>query len=375
MRYLFISHDAMTDSAIAAPAATPRPFPWRRLALDAAALAVLIVICALIITYAFGNGSQFLRNLAISACIGSIAFSIIDGVRLWVWRDERRPHWLAFAALVGVGVVAGQVLGARLAGLLLGMELRELHTLGTTRTSGMLLFTLLTTGGASLYYTSRDRLIRAQAAAAQEKARAEAIERQALQAQLQLLQAQIEPHMLFNTLANLQGLIALDPARAQRMLDQLIQFLRGTLSSSRAETTTLAQEFALQEAYLGLMAVRMGERLTYSFDLPEALRGQRIPPMLLQPLVENAIAHGLEPTIAGGHVTVAARRDGDRLVLSVTDDGRGPDAGPGKEGTNVGLANTRERVKALFGARADVTLAANPGGGAIASIVLPIDQP
>jgi sensor histidine kinase YesM len=226
-----------------------------------------------------------------------------------------------------------------------------------------------------VYYAGRDRLIRAQAVAALVKARAEAIQRQALQAQLQLLQAQIEPHMLFNTLANLQGLIALDPARAQRMLDQLIQFLRGTLSSSRAESSTLAQEFALQEAYLGLMAVRMGERLTYSFDLPDALRGQRIPPMLLQPLVENAIAHGLEPTIAGGHVTLAARSAGDRLVLSVTDNGRGPDAGPGKEGTNVGLANTRERVKALFGAGADVTLTAALGGGAVASIVLPIDQP
>ncbi|WEF33552.1 sensor histidine kinase [Pseudoduganella chitinolytica] len=365
----------MTDSAISMSPVPPRPFPWRRLGLDAAALVVLILICALIVTYAFGDGSHFLANFAISACIGTISFSIIDGVRLWAWRGERRPPWVAFAALVGMGVVAGQVLGARLAGLLLGIELTTLHTLGSTRTSGMLLFTLLATGGASLYYAGRDRLIRAQAAAAQERARAEAVERQALQAQLQLLQAQIEPHMLFNTLANLQGLIALDPARAQRMLDQLIQFLRGTLSSSRAETTTLAQEFALQDAYLGLMAVRMGERLTYAFDLPDELRAARIPPMLLQPLVENAIAHGLEPTIAGGHVTVAARRDGGLLVLSVTDNGRGPDAGPGKEGTSVGLANTRERVRALFDARADVTLAAAPDGGAIASIVLPTDQP
>ena len=351
-----------------------RPFPWRRFGKDAFSLVWFVILCALIVTYAFGDGSSLLNNFVISACIGTISFCVIDGVRLAVWGEGRRPHWLAFGAIIALGVPAGQILGARLAGLLLGIELKELHTLGTTRTSGMLLFTLLATGGVTLYFAGRDRLNRAEADAAQERARAEAVERQALQAQLQLLQAQIEPHMLFNTLANLQGLIAIDPPRAQRMLDQLIQFLRGTLSSSRSQATPLAQEFALLDAYLGLMTVRMGERLTYSFDLPDALRSVRIPPMLLQPLVENAIAHGLEPTIAGGHVTVAAHREGDLLRLTVTDNGRGPDAGPGKEGTSVGLSNTRERLKALFGERSGVTLTAGPDGGAIACITLPVES-
>ncbi|WP_166793445.1 sensor histidine kinase [Pseudoduganella plicata] len=365
----------LSDSPVLADATIPSArsrFPWRRLGKDAFPLVGLVILCALIVTYAFGDGSDFLASLVISACIGTISFCIIDGVRLAVWGESRRPHWLAFGAVIAVGVPAGQIFGARLAGLLLGMELKQLHTLGTTRTSGMLLFTLLATGGVTLYFAGRDRLARAEAAAAQERARAEAVERQALQAQLQLLQAQIEPHMLFNTLANLQGLIAIDPPRAQRMLDQLIQFLRGTLSSSRSQATPLAQEFTLLDAYLGLMAVRMGERLSYSFDLPEPLRTVRIPPMLLQPLVENAIAHGLEPTIAGGHVGIAARREGDLLLLTVTDNGRGPDAGPGKEGTSVGLSNTRERLKALFGERSGVTLDAAPGGGAIARVTLPM---
>jgi sensor histidine kinase YesM len=116
------------------------------------------------------------------------------------------------------------------------------------------------------------------------------------------------------------------------MLDQLIQFLRATLSSSRTESTTLAEEFALLEAYLGLMAVRMGERLRYAFELPAELRSVRVPPMLLQPLVENAIAHGIEPNIEGGTITISAARQDGMLALTVSDTGRGPHAGAGKPG-------------------------------------------
>ncbi len=365
----------MSDTAHPALPAARRRFPWRRFGRDARYMLVLIALTAAIINWAFGNGGHYWQNLLISACIGGIAFTIIEGVRLAIWGDKVRPPWPSFMVLLAVGVVAGQLGGARLAGMLLKGDLSKLYTLGSGTTSGMLLFTLLATGGISLFFASRDRVMRAEAAAAVEKARAEAVERQALQAQLQLLQAQIEPHMLFNTLANLQGLIALDPDRAQRMLDQLIQYLRATLSSSRAERTTLGQEFALLDAYLGLMTVRMGERLTYSFDLPDELRSAQLPPMLLQPLVENAIAHGLEPTIAGGHVSITARRQDDLLELCVTDNGRGPDAGPGKAGTNVGLANTRERLKALFGARANVTLSAADGGGAISCILIPLGAP
>lgn len=363
----------MTDTATLDRPRPARRFPWRRFATDACWMLVLVVICAVIITWSFGDGTGFGINLLVSACIGTIAFVIIDGARLAFWGQAVRPHWLAFAALIAVGVPVGQIGGARLAGWLLGRELTSLHTLGSGRTTGMLVFTLLATGAVTLFFASRDRVARAEAAAAEERARAEAVERQALQAQLQLLQAQIEPHMLFNTLANLQGLIALDPERAQQMLDQLIQYLRATLSSSRAQSTTLAQEFALLHAYLGLMSVRMGARLTYAFDLPDALRGVEIPPMLLQPLVENAIAHGLEPTIDGGHVHVSARREGMLLTLCIQDNGRGLDAGPGKAGTSLGLANTRARLDVLFGGRSAVTLRAADGGGALACIAIPLD--
>ena len=192
-----------------------------------------------------------------------------------------------------------------------------------------------------------------------------------MQAQLQLLQAQIEPHMLFNTLANLQGLISFDPDRAQLLLDQLIQYLRATLSSSRAEATTLEQEFKLMQAYLGLMAVRMGARLAYTLDLPDDLRSARLPPMLLQPLVENAIQHGLEPKIEGGHITVRASVDDDQLTLTVMDDGLGLDHPGQTKGTQLGVTNIRERLQVMHGAAASLSLDANTTGGVTARLTLP----
>ena len=192
-----------------------------------------------------------------------------------------------------------------------------------------------------------------------------------MQAQLQMLQAQIEPHMLFNTLANLQGLIAIDPPLAQLLLEQLIEYLRATLNSSRAASTTLAQEFRLMDAYLGLMAIRMGERLAYTLDLPAPLAELQIAPMLLQPLLENAIRHGLEPKVDGGGIDVSAAREGAQLVLTVQDTGQGLDA-PGSPGTSLGLDNVRERLRGLYGAEATLTLAPGTPCGAIAIIRMPM---
>lgn len=345
-----------------------RPY-LHRLARDGVFVLAFNVLCAVVVTWLLGIGHSFAENLLFSMCIGTIAFLLIDGARLLLWGPDGKPNWPVFSAIIVAAVFAANWLGTALGAWLIGYPLPSMPT--SLPQAGSIIFTLLATGGATLFFTSRDRLMRAQAAAANERARAEAVERRALQAQLQLLQAQLEPHMLFNTLANLQGLIAIDPVRAQHMLDQLIQFLRATLTASRSESATLAQEFALTDAYLGLMSVRMGERLKYTLALPSELAGAAVPPMLLQPLVENAIAHGLEPKLEGGHIAVSARRDGASLVLAVADDGLGPDAQAGKPGTSVGLSNTRERLAALFGERASLTLAAAPGGGAIATITLP----
>ena len=161
----------------------------------------------------------------------------------------------------------------------------------------------------------------------------ELLQARVTEAQLKLLQGQIEPHFLFNTLANVQSLIDFDPDRAKLMLERFTDYLRASLGQLRGESTTLANEFAMLEAYLGLMQLRMGERLRVQLDLPAELHGIELPPLLAQPLVENAIHHGLEPTIAGGTVSVSARRQDGRLCIEVTDDGQGLD-GPRRRGGN-----------------------------------------
>jgi sensor histidine kinase YesM len=240
----------------------------------------------------------------------------------------------------------------------------------------MLIFIALVSFGASWIFWNRNKMLALKAEAEAEKARTAAVEKQAMQAQLQLLQAQIEPHMLFNTLANLQGLIAIDPQRAQHMLDQLIHYLRATLSSARADKTTLIHEFDLMRAYLELMSVRMGTRLTYAMHLPDDLHDATVPPMLLQPLVENAIKHGLESKIGGGHIDIIAKREAERLILSVADTGLGLDATSHphylKHGTQVGLSNVRERLHALYGEQAQFNLTHNTPVGTIAQLTIPI---
>ncbi|HTN64961.1 MAG TPA: histidine kinase, partial [Burkholderiaceae bacterium] len=269
---------------------------------------------------------------------------------------------------------AGWYFGIAAATRILGIPAGSFRLTETPSTTGFVVFFILTCGAISWFFWNRARLQELAARAAAEKARAAAIEKQAMQAQLQLLQAQIEPHMLFNTLATLQSLIAVDPPRAQHMLEQLIHYLRATLSSSRADKTTLAQEFALMDAYLGLMSVRMGARLSYALELPPDLRDIPVPPMLLQPLVENAIKHGLEPKIDGGRITVRARRDGERLCLSVADTGLGLEAAAanGSSGTQVGVANVRERLQALYGGTASFALVSNTPDGVLARLELPI---
>jgi signal transduction histidine kinase len=336
---------------------------------------VFNVLVGLIVAFVMNAGKSVFEDILASICIGTLAFLFIYGARLAIWRANRRPGALPFMVLLAVGAWLAQVVGTRMFRWLLGIGGVQASPFASPKTAGLMLFTLTTAAGVSLFFYGRAKIVRLETVAAQEKARAALVEKQALQAQLQMLQAQIEPHMLFNTLANLQGLIGFDPDRAQLLLDQLIQYLRATLSASRSATTTLAKEFSLMEAYLGLMSVRMGERLAYTLELPQHLRQLPLPPMLLQPLVENAIQHGLEPKIAGGHITVRATEQDGQLLLAVSDTGLGLDHPGGRRpGTGLGLANIRERLTVLYGAHAALTLSLAPGdaAGTVAQLRLPL---
>jgi hypothetical protein len=192
-----------------------------------------------------------------------------------------------------------------------------------------------------------------------------------LDRKLSLLQAQIEPHFLFNTLASVRSLIASDPGRAAHAIDLLVDYLRATIPHLRgAEVTSdLGQQLLLCERYLALMAARTG-RLSFSIDTPEPLRSERVPPLLLMTLVENAIKHGIEPKPGPGHVALRVRDDGDTLVVCVEDDGAGLREGLS---SGLGLHNLREQLRLRYGTRAAFTLRANRGAGVSAELRIPKD--
>jgi LytS/YehU family sensor histidine kinase len=195
------------------------------------------------------------------------------------------------------------------------------------------------------------------------------LERRLMEAQMAALQAQVEPHFLFNTLALIGQLIETDPPEAARVHAHLIEYLRSTLPQMRArDGGTLGKQVELSKAYLAIMQARMKERLNVRFEVPDFLGSAPFPPMMLQTLIENSIKHGLEPKIAGGTVTVRAYVDGATLHVEVCDDGVGidPHADDG-----IGLANIRERLQLLYGANAELVIQMPPSGGACALIKLP----
>ncbi|RZT95017.1 sensor histidine kinase [Rivibacter subsaxonicus] len=219
---------------------------------------------------------------------------------------------------------------------------------------------------AGEFYRAQVRSLEAMRAAEADRA---TLEQQTLQARLKTLEAQIEPHFLFNTLANVRRLYETDAAAGERMLDRLTHYLQIALPSMRDEHSTLAREAELLEAYFELQQVRMGRRLTYSVDIAPALRQFEVPPMMLLTLVENSIKHGLAPQREGGRVEVGARLEGGKLRLEVADTGRG--FGDDTAGGGTGLANIRARLAAMFGSAAEFTLAAREPHGLLATIRLP----
>ncbi len=197
-----------------------------------------------------------------------------------------------------------------------------------------------------------------------------AFEREMAEARLQVLQAQIEPHFLFNTLANARRLYDTDRPAGGRMLENLMRYLEVALPRMRDSETTLDGEVELVEAFLRIQQIRMGrQRLTFKIDVPAPLRGRAVPPMMLLTLTENAIKHGLNPAPAGGLIRVTARSENDRLMLSVADTGVGFALG---SGAGIGLANIRARLAAQFGDRAQLMLANNEFGGCTSAIELPL---
>ncbi|MFT4266283.1 MAG: histidine kinase [Xenophilus sp.] len=318
-------------------------------------------------------GSQLVYSL----CIGTICWAVIEfGCHVVDPKHCHTSHdgghgwpkgWRGLL-LTAIGIVVGFFAGTWLAYLLVGPSDPAGQKNAAYDSAMGLYITIAACAVGSFYFHARGKA----AALAAEIA---AAERDASEARLKLLETQLEPHMLFNTLANLRALIAVDPPRAVAMLDRLNGYLRATLDGSRATQHPLAQEFDRLADYLELMQMRMGGRLRHTLDLPADLREVPVPPLLLQPLVENAVRHGLEPQVEGGEIRVSARReprpDGDRLALEVADTGVGLPQHPGGEG-GFGVQQVRERLHTLHGERASLELAGRPQGGTRATVVFPL---
>ena len=208
------------------------------------------------------------------------------------------------------------------------------------------------------------------AAEAQETADAESLKRQVVEARMATMQAQVEPHFLFNTLASIDHLIETDPRRASEMQKNLIALLRASMPGMRDSETNLGRELAVVRPYLDILRVRMGERLRVEIRVGEGLNSADFPPMMLQSVVENAIKHGLEPRPEGGRLTVDAEVVHGKLEVSVADTGVGFGRAA-TAGTGVGLANIRERLKLLYGGEAELRIADNPPNGTRVTIVVP----
>ena len=200
------------------------------------------------------------------------------------------------------------------------------------------------------------------------------IRRQLTEARLQALQAQVEPHFLYNTLANVQALIDTDPPAANLMVGHLIDYLRAALPKMRESVSTVAQEVELARAYLNILKMRMGERMQFSIDVGDQSGASALPPLMLPSLVENAIKHGLEPLREGGQIDIRTAIEGDRLVVTVTDNGRGMNGATHTSG-GVGLTNIRERLAALYGDNASLMIEENTPRGVIAKISVPLSAP
>lgn len=195
------------------------------------------------------------------------------------------------------------------------------------------------------------------------------VEKELSVARLNLLHAQVEPHFLYNTLANAQVLVRTDPGRAEQMLGHLIQYLRSSLPSADESVSTLGVELERTRAYLEILRIRMGARLRVDVQVPEALQAVRLPSMALQTLVENAIKHGLEPKPGGGTIWIIARAFDDHVTVTVADDGLG--FGQGTRGTGIGLKNLRERMRLACGGQASLAIVANFPDGVAATLSLP----
>lgn len=330
-------------------------------------LALCLVIAA--IHYSFKPDRGYESSLVYSLCIGMFNWALIDFGRHF-FPSAKETGWPSGSArflLPASAIVTGFLLGTFVADSWFGWSSWDQPGLNEQKHS--VLITVIAGAVASFYFFGKYRRIQLETTVSHTQA-------QASQAKLKLLQTQLDPHLLFNTLANLRALITIDPDAALEMLDRMDAYLRATLSASRATEHPLSDEFARLEDYLELMKVRMGSRLRYTLNLPKELAHIAVPSLILQPLVENSIKHGLEPKVAGGEVIVSAQWLNGKLHLSVADTGVGMAAAAANvsNGQGFGMVQLRERLATRFGDDITIECIANKPEGTCVNMVFSVSK-
>jgi sensor histidine kinase YesM len=350
---LFYSH-AMASTTPTALTGFARIFAWRRLRFTLAFSAALGVLMG------FHNQTPMFTDVFRFVFVGCVILWAFGGLEYW---PRRLPDWLPRTVLRLIGIV----LSIFIAVMFLAAISPEASRSGLSRVVGVaLLFAPWIAVGAIL--RQRETLAREQAFAF-ELERSE-FERRVSDARLRRLQAQVEPHFIFNTLANVQALVDSGSPQASKVLASLIAYLRAAVPRMQSQTSTLESEVELVRAYLELMQMRMPDRLQYAIQLEPAAARLDCPPMTLITLVENAVRHGIDPGEAGGRIDVDIWIRDDRCVIRVKDTGVGLETS--SRGLGTGLSTLRERLKLAFGGDAQLTLTEVTPHGVCAEITFPI---
>jgi sensor histidine kinase YesM len=297
----------------------------------------------------------------------SIGLSIFTSTHL-LWLRHRSDEIVALDIVIGIalGSVVGSFIGGSLTGTLDYLLSNSMSALGANVMLGLIF-------GSAIghYFFSNYKMTGAKLELQQRENQQLTAQKELAETQLRLLQAQIEPHFLFNTLSNIHSLIETDPRRASTVLEAFSDYLRASLRRSRKGDTTLHDELDLINAYIEIQQARMGKRLRFKMEIPEQLLDLPCPPMLVQPLVENAVVHGIEPQVQGGVVELHATLSEQRLCISVNDDGAG--FGGMKGGQGLALDNIRARLNALYGDTAKLQIHKRDSGGVEVVLQLPLE--
>jgi len=339
------------------------PVSWRR-GEELRTLVIIVAVCCWVASFlALQQPASLAGNLITANAIGLSQWALTLLMRLF-------SRGRLYAWGVAVAIPAGWVLGSKLASLIGGTDvatpiIRQPATMRQSLLSTLLIAVAIT---AFFIYFLNTRGVREELE--RERRRVAEAQHAETKARLALLQAQIEPHFLFNTLANIHSLIDQQPETASFILEKLNSYLRTSLRRTRQSTSTLGEELELIETLLAIAAVRLGSRLEYAVSAPEELWSHPLPPLLLQPLVENAILHGVEPAVTGGRIQVDVFKVHGSLELNVTDTGVGLHE---SESLGVGLSNVRARLANLYGGRGTLVLYANSPRGVVAKLTVPAD--